>query len=171
MWKSYAMKRLQESLRDGDYLVRKIEGIDPRSGGIELLDELRVGQRVRFHVRDAKTAVAEFETILDRAKRNELQNSLEGSVMKPIVGTLAIADVTRGVKFFKERNVDTEIFIRYAPTSLLGCFAQAEIAPLGGKPSPTYTHESVSAFTVIRRRSDKTLPVVESEEEPETEET
>lgn len=120
-----------------------------------------------------------------RFKRDELNKTISGT-LKPIVGTLTFTDVSRGVSFFREQNVDSTTFaeyvssfncsttitlkfltraksfvlcscvcLRYAPAPLAGFFAQAEIAPIGGKRSPTHTHESAAVFTIIREANPR----------------
>eukprot|EP00190_Bangiopsis_sp_CCMP1999_P007614 CAMPEP_0198726142 /NCGR_PEP_ID=MMETSP1475-20131203/3297_1 /TAXON_ID= ORGANISM="Unidentified sp., Strain CCMP1999" /NCGR_SAMPLE_ID=MMETSP1475 /ASSEMBLY_ACC=CAM_ASM_001111 /LENGTH=504 /DNA_ID=CAMNT_0044488039 /DNA_START=68 /DNA_END=1582 /DNA_ORIENTATION=- len=143
----------KDDLRDGDYLCRKVQGIDPRTGGMAMADHLRPGQRVRFHVRDAEAAINELDTILNRFKRSELQKTIEGT-LKPILGTLAFMDVTRGMKFFREPNIDSTTFVRYFPASLVGFFAQAEFSPFGAKRTPTQVHESTAVFAIVRSAAD-----------------
>jgi len=50
------MNEYTEKFKRGDFLIRAILGVEPKSGAGVVGDHLRVGQTVQFHVRDAKTA-------------------------------------------------------------------------------------------------------------------
>ena len=60
----------QEQFEIGDFLVRNVIGMDPRSGAIAIGDWVRVGQTVQFHVRDWETAAADLDQLLGRVKRD-----------------------------------------------------------------------------------------------------
>ncbi|XTZ09602.1 MAG: FIST signal transduction protein, partial [cyanobacterium endosymbiont of Rhopalodia yunnanensis] len=44
------------NLQSGDFLIRHLVGIDPRVGAIAIGNLVRPGQRIQFHLRDAKTS-------------------------------------------------------------------------------------------------------------------
>lgn len=50
----------------GDYLVRALVGIDPNRGWLQIGDRIETGDRLVFVRRDATTALADLERMLDR---------------------------------------------------------------------------------------------------------
>jgi len=48
----------------GDFLIRNIIGVDPRSGAIAVGDRMRPGQRIQLHLRDGKASAEDLEEAL-----------------------------------------------------------------------------------------------------------
>jgi small ligand-binding sensory domain FIST len=111
-----------------DYLVRGILGGDPESGAIAIGDVPRVGQTLRFHVRDASTADAGLRT------------ALEDGVALPgrVSGGLLFACNGRGTGLFGLPDHDAAAAaaaLGRAPVA--GMFCAGEIGPVGGR---TFLH-------------------------------
>ena len=49
------------SFGTGDFLVRNLAAIDPKTGAVAIATPLRVGQNLQFQIRDAHTAAIDFE--------------------------------------------------------------------------------------------------------------
>lgn len=128
-------------LRQGDFLIRNLLGVDPRSGAIAIGDRVRPGQRIQFHLRDAHTS-AEVQLLLE-AHQHERQE------MTAPIGALMFSCLGRGEGLYGQPNFDSTLFRRYFPnTSLGGFFCNGEIGPVGGR---TFLHGYTSAFAILRQ--------------------
>lgn len=146
----------KERFGRGDYLVRNVLAADKEVGAIAISDLVRVGQTVRVHVRDARTAEEDLALLLDGQK-------LHG----PPAGSLLITCNGRGRALFGEsgrdsgslaraflptrggeqrakggRLIETEM-VGYPPQA--GFFANGEIGPVGGR-SFLHGHSAVVAL-------------------------
>ncbi len=107
----------------GDFLVRNVEGADPKSGAIAVGDYLRVGQTVQFHVRDAGTADEDLQAMLAAAKDKAAPTA-----------ALLFTCNGRGTRLFETPDHDAAAVQDAWPgVPLAGFFAQGEIGPVGGK--------------------------------------
>jgi small ligand-binding sensory domain FIST len=115
----------QDTFGRGDFLVRNVLGADD-SGGIAITDQVRVGQTVQFHVRDAETADEDLQSMLaDDLKRNPSSE---------IVGGLLFSCNGRGSRLFASPHHDVgAIRQAYGPIPVAGFFAMGELGPVGGK--------------------------------------
>lgn len=122
----------------GDFVVRGLIGVDHGHGYLAIGDpNIRVGQTIRFHVRDAASAADDLAMLLDAQK-------LHG----PGAGALLFTCNGRGRKLFKRDHADASL-VREAlgDTPLAGFFAAGEIGPLGGE---SYLHGHTASLIVFR---------------------
>ncbi|MBF2034163.1 MAG: FIST C-terminal domain-containing protein [Leptolyngbyaceae cyanobacterium T60_A2020_046] len=130
-------------LHPGDFLIRNLLGVDPRSGAIAVGDRIRPGQRVQFHLRDARTSAEDLETLL---LRYQAERSLNASA--PAAGALMFACAGRGEGLYRKPNFDSQLFGRVLDTvPLSGFFCGGEIGPIGGT---TFLHGYTSVFGICR---------------------
>jgi small ligand-binding sensory domain FIST len=123
----------------GDFLIRNLIGVDPRIGALAIGDRIRVGQRVQFHLRDAKASAVDLENLLERSSKQPLQQP---------VGALIFNCLGRGESFYGLPNFDTDLFHQYyADTPVGGFFCQGEIGPIG---SETFLHGYTAVFALFR---------------------
>jgi small ligand-binding sensory domain FIST len=109
--------------RRGDYLVRALLGADEETGAIAVGDEVRVGQTLRFHVRDAASA--------DEDLRESLAGGLAGETA---AGALLFTCNGRGTHMFSEPDHDARALAEAVGSSTLaGFFCGGEIGPVGGR--------------------------------------
>ncbi len=54
----------KDRLGRGDFVVRNVLGVDQDHGAVAVAEQMRVGQRVQFHLRDAATAALDLELLL-----------------------------------------------------------------------------------------------------------
>ena len=109
--------------RRGDYLVRALLGADEDSGAIAVGDEVRVGQTIRFHVRDAASA--------DEDLRESLAGGLAGETA---AGALLFTCNGRGTHMFSEPDHDARaVSDAVGSSALAGFFCGGEIGPVGGR--------------------------------------
>ena len=107
----------------GDYLVRALLGADEETGAIAVGDEVRVGQTLRFHVRDAASA--------DEDLRESLAGGLAGETA---AGALLFTCNGRGTHMFSEPDHDARAVAEaVGSSSLAGFFCGGEIGPVGGR--------------------------------------
>lgn len=81
----------------GDYLIRKVIGVEQTHGALAVADALRVGQTVRFHMRDAVTASEDLRLLLSAQRLRE-----------PALGAMLITCNGRGTRLFDRPDHDAE---------------------------------------------------------------
>jgi small ligand-binding sensory domain FIST len=107
----------------GDFLMRGLLGADEETGALALGDTVRVGQTLRFFVRDAASADA------------DLRRALGGALPRARpVGALLFTCNGRGTNMFPEPDHDARLVAEALGThALAGFFCGGEIGPVGGK--------------------------------------
>ncbi len=115
----------QERFEPGDFLVRNVLGVDPESGAVVVGDYVRVGQTVKFHLRDWQTADADLRQLL-AAVRQQTGGTVRGGLLFTCNG--------RGSRMFPEPHHDAmSISNILGEIPLAGFFAAGEFGPVGGK--------------------------------------
>jgi small ligand-binding sensory domain FIST len=110
--------------RRGDYLMRGLVGADENSGALAIGEAVRVGQTLRFHVRDARSA--------DEDLREGLSDALNGG---SAAGALLFTCNGRGTNMFPAPDHDARtVGEALGGDALAGFFCAGEIGPVGGKP-------------------------------------
>jgi small ligand-binding sensory domain FIST len=110
----------------GDFLVSGLVGADPETGEVAVGTEVRPGQVVRLHARDARSA--------DRDLHQALSVRMEALGGRQPAGALLFACNGRGSGMFGVPGHDAEAVaaeLRGAPAA--GFFAAGEIGPVGGE--------------------------------------
>jgi small ligand-binding sensory domain FIST len=106
-----------------DFLMRGLLGADEATGALALGDTVRVGQTLRFFVRDAASADADLRQALGRAL----------SRGRP-AGALLFTCNGRGTNMFPTPDHDARVVAEALATqALAGFFCGGEIGPVGGK--------------------------------------
>jgi small ligand-binding sensory domain FIST len=135
-----AMSPFKETLSRGDFLIRNLIGMDPKTGNLAVGAILHEGQTVQFHLRDAETSADDLQWLLT-------QYQLEG---KPHLakGALLFSCLGRGEHLYGTPNHDTSLF--QDKTGLLpvgGFFCNGEIGAVGGT---TFLHGYTSCFGIFK---------------------
>jgi small ligand-binding sensory domain FIST len=110
----------------GDFLVRGLVGADPETGKVAVAAEVRPGQVVRLHARDAHSA--------DRDLREALGVRRAALGGRAPAGVLLFSCNGRGRGMFRSAHHDAEAIAEElggAPAA--GFFAAGEIGPVGGE--------------------------------------
>jgi small ligand-binding sensory domain FIST len=132
-------------LEPGDFLVRNLLGVDPKVGAIAIGDRVRLGQRIQFHLRDARTSAEDLEMLLERYQRSAEDRGTSSA------GALIFSCLGRGEGLYGEPNFDSRLFARYLNNiPLSGFFCNGEIGPVGGS---TFLHGYTSVFGICRQNS------------------
>jgi small ligand-binding sensory domain FIST len=110
----------------GDFLVRGLMGADPAPGQVAVAADVRPGQVVRLHARDAESA--------DRDLREALGIRMAALGGRAPAGALLFSCNGRGRGLFGRSDHDAELVadeLGGAPAA--GFFAAGEIGPVGGE--------------------------------------
>ncbi len=125
----------------GDFLVRNIIGGDPQRGSIAVGENLQLGMRLRFHVRDAETSAEDLRIMLG----NYAESPGEAS------GALLFSCVGRGEHLYGEPNFDSGLFREHiGSVPVGGFFCNGEIGPVKGS---TFLHGYTSSFALFKPRA------------------
>lgn len=131
------------TLGHGDFLIRNLIGVDPRLGAIAIGDRVRPGQRVQFHLRDARTSAEDLDLLLSRYPAATTTNHPNE------MGALMFSCMGRGVGLYETASFDAHLFNRYLKqVPLSGFFCNGEIGPIG---NTTFLHGYTSVFAICRQ--------------------
>jgi small ligand-binding sensory domain FIST len=120
----------------GDFLIRGVVGVDPKSGALAIGDEATVGQTVQFHVRDADSA--------DEDLRRTLEQGLGG---RRVSGALLFTCNGRGSRLFAQADHDAGLLAKVSgDVPVGGFFCGGELGPVGGKNFLHGFTASIAAF-------------------------
>ena len=139
-----ARDEFKQELQQGDFLIRNLLGVDPRVGAIAIADRVRTGQRIQFHLRDARTSAEDLELLLQRYQQEEVSKTTSP------VAAFMFTCMGRGEALYQQPNFDSSLFNRYfAAMPLSGFFCSGEIGPVAGA---TFLHGYTSVFGICRQR-------------------
>lgn len=134
-----ARDEFKMELQPGDFLIRNLVGVDPRYGAIAVGDRIRPGQRIQFHLRDAKTSAEDLEMLLINYAQKTNKNHPFGALIFSCLG--------RGEGLYGKPNFDSQLFLKYLKDIPLGgFFCSGEIGPVGGS---TFLHGYTSVFGIF----------------------
>ena len=135
------MDEFEEEPKAGDFLIRNLMGIDPKSGAVAVGEYLGEGMRVRFHLRDAEASAQDLHAVL-----TGYGNSLPRK--DAVSGALLFSCLGRGEHLYGKPNFDTGVFKQHlGDVPVGGFFCNGEIGPVGGT---TFLHGYTSSFGLFR---------------------
>ena len=106
----------------GDYLIRSLLAVDETTGALAVGEQVRVGQTVRFFVRDAHSADDDLRQALTLPEED-----------RPI-GALLFTCNGRGTNMFPHPDHDARLVTEALHTdAVAGFFCGGELGPVGGK--------------------------------------
>jgi small ligand-binding sensory domain FIST len=121
-------------------LLRAVQGVDPSRHGLIVSEEVRVGMRMAFAVRDASAARADFEMRIREIAR-------ESAGAAPRFG-VCLNCAGRGVSLYKNPDTDLRMLkARFGEIPWVGLFSSFEIAPHGEEPALQLYTGVVALFT------------------------
>lgn len=116
----------QPEYEHGSFLIRAIHGGDRETGALLVGEQVRVGQTMRLHARDAASADDDLRTVL-RATREGLGGRAPG-------GALIFSCNGRGSHMFPVPDHDAAAVAQeLAEAPAAGMFCNGEIGPVGGR--------------------------------------
>ncbi|MSQ23103.1 MAG: hypothetical protein EXR58_00905 [Chloroflexi bacterium] len=122
-----ALDEYKDELHQGDFLIRNLMGIDPRSGAIAINAIPSVGQTMQFQIRDAEAA--------DEDLRRQLAEVREELAGVETTGALLCTCNGRGTGLFGTADHDAHAVAEaLGQLPLSGFFCNGEIGPVGGRP-------------------------------------
>ena len=128
----------QDTFGSGDFLVRSVLGADPETGALVIGEDIRAGQTVQFHVRDAQTADEDLRLLMTRAATNDAAP----------LGGLVFSCNGRGLRLFDLPNHDVRGVLEAVPeTPIAGFFAAGELGPIGGR---SHLHGQTASIVLFR---------------------
>jgi len=123
----------------GDFLVRGVVGADPEQGSLALSANLRAGQIVRLHARDARSA--------DRDLHEALEQRCAALGEATPAGALCFTCTGRGRNLFGVPDHDAAALAdALAGAPAAGFFAAGEIGPVSGESFQHAFSASVAVF-------------------------
>lgn len=137
-----AQSAFKQHLEQGDFLIRNLLGVDPRTGAIAVGDRIRPGQRIQFHLRDAAASADDLSTLLARYRLQSIGTASPA-------GALLFSCMGRGEGLYEQPNFDSQLFTQHVGTiPLSGFFCNGEIGPVG---DTTFLHGYTSVFGICRQ--------------------
>ena len=107
----------------GDYLIRGLIGVDEATGSIAIGEQVRIGQTLRLHARDAASA--------DEDLRAALAETLDFGTP---AGALLFTCNGRGTHMFPDPDHDVRVVAEgIGAPAIAGFFCGGEIGPVGGR--------------------------------------
>lgn len=112
----------KSSFGTGDFLVRNLAAIDPKTGAVAIATPLRVGQNLQFQIRDAHTAAIDFEQHLQAKAADLAGRAIYGGCLCDCIG--------RGTSLYgvPDHDVGT-IHEIYPNLQVAGLFCNGEFGP------------------------------------------
>jgi small ligand-binding sensory domain FIST len=131
-----AISEYRETFGRGDFLVRNLTGADDSNGAVAVNGDMRIGQTVQFHVRDADTADEDLRELL-----------AQHAGTSP-AGALLFSCNGRGTRMFERPCHDVGVSRELLPaTPVAGFFAAGELGPVGGD---NFVHGHTASFAILR---------------------
>ncbi len=126
-----------EELGRGGFLIRGVMGIDRQTGAMAVADAIEVEERIRFHLRDARTAREDFELLLTPQ-----------TVFGVPRGGLLFSCNARGRRLYDEPDGDLRLIRAVlGEFPLAGFFCAGEIGPVGGR---NFLHGHTASLALFR---------------------
>ncbi len=127
----------KQEFKRGDFLIRNIVGVDQESYSIAVLDQVRPGTTIQFHVRDAESADDDLHAMLGS------YHSLETS------GALLFSCNGRGTQMYSEPNHDLNVLKdKLGAPPISGFFCAGELGPVGGQ---NFIHGHTASIALFRK--------------------
>lgn len=136
------MDEYKAKFRTGDFLVRNLAAIDPKTGAVAIATPLRVGQNLQFQIRDPHVAEADFSQQLERLRKRIGKCEILGACLCDCIG--------RGTSLYGVPNHDVEIIQHALPQlPIAGVFCNGEFGQVDGK---TRLHGYAASLGLFVRR-------------------
>ena len=116
----------KQSFEMGDFLVRNLAGIDPKTGAVAIATQPRIGQNLQFQIRDGDTASINLEKMLNARILELGGRSVYGACLCDCIG--------RGTSLFGVPDHDVRVIRDVLPgLNVGGVFCNGEFATVNGR--------------------------------------
>lgn len=130
--------RDQVEYRHGDFLIRNVLGVEPKSGALAVGAVVEQWKAVQFHLRDKDASAEDLRKLLEQA---------EHEVERPPTAALLFSCLGRGEGLYGEPSHDIRMIRSFfGDIPVGGFFCNGEVGPVSGK---TYLHGYTSAIALI----------------------
>lgn len=132
-----AVKAGQETLGQGDFLIRGVTAVDQESGAIAVADQIQEGEVIQFHLRDSLTATEDLEMML-----------IPQMFSNPPDGALLFTCNGRGTRLYDHPDGDISVIRKnLGDLRLAGFFCAGEIGPIGDQ---NFVHGHTASLVLFR---------------------
>lgn len=133
----------KSSFGTGDFLVRNLAAIDPKSGAVAIATPLRIGQNLQFQIRDAQTASVDFEELLKLKLASLRGHYIYGACLCNCIG--------RGSSLYGVPDHDINLLQEQLPgIAVSGPFCNGEFGPVKGR---TRLYGYAASLALFARRA------------------
>ncbi len=134
-----AMDEYRDEFGRGDFLIRNLLGVDPKTGVLAIGASPRLGQTLQFQLRDARAADEELRELLGRARQDL-------GATRPVAALLCSCN-GRGEGLFGAPDHDAQALSDMLDLdSVAGFFCNGEIGPVGGR---NFVHGYTASIALI----------------------
>ncbi|KAK9797077.1 hypothetical protein WJX73_003567 [Symbiochloris irregularis] len=142
-----------EDLGASDFVTRSLLGVSADGTGrgfLAVAGELRLGQRLRFLIRDQEGAMRDMEEHGLAHKRRALQATMDGQPEAPPFGALVFSCNGRGRRLYGDAHphYDSTTLHSFVPVPSVGFFCNGEIGQVG---KATFLHGFTCAAGILRQ--------------------
>ncbi|GAX75694.1 hypothetical protein CEUSTIGMA_g3137.t1 [Chlamydomonas eustigma] len=141
------------SLQPKDFLIRPMS--ITQEGSLAVGEYVRVGQRIRFMIRDQQGAREDLQSHGIAYKKRQLVASLAGQGQEEPVGMMVFSCNGRGSSLYQEPSYDTRTVSSFIPVPCSGFLCNGEI---GGLRGSTHLHGFTCVVGVIRAANQAPAP-------------
>lgn len=125
----------------GDYLIRNLLGADRERGALAVADLIRLREKIRFHVRDAQTAIEDLDMLL-------MPQAFDSAASVALV--FSCGGRGRGMFEHADHDIATLQSALGRPVPAAGMFCAGEIGPVGER---SFMHGHTASIAILRPRS------------------
>ena len=141
----------KNNFRAGDFLVRNLAAIDPKTGAVAIATPLRIGQNLQFQIRDATTASADFEQHLQAKAKALSGRTIYGSCLCDCIG--------RGTSLYGVPDHDVGIIHDiYPDLPIVGLFCNGEFGPSKNRTLLHGYAASLGLFVKVKKKRGNVSP-------------
>ncbi|MCB9757780.1 MAG: FIST C-terminal domain-containing protein [Candidatus Omnitrophica bacterium] len=134
-----AMDEYKHELKTGDFLIRPVIGLDQQSGAGAIADNIKTGQTIQFHVRDAVSATEDLMNLMNTQVKRHTNEQPQGALIFSCNG--------RGKNLFNIPDHDLGIIKNHiGELPIAGFFCVGEIGPVGGQ---NFAHGFTSSIALF----------------------
>ena len=137
-----AMDGTNKNPTRGDFLIRNLVGINEQHAALAISEEVKEGQLVQFHLRNALAAAEEIQVIIAQLAEKTRE--------RPPAFGLYFNCLGRGKGLYGTANHDIAVIQENFPgLPVIGFFGNSEFAPIGGR---NFAHAYTGVFVLCTEK-------------------